>query len=105
MTAQEAELEEVANSKLRCPLAYTETFICADFKFGGSVFSHKAPSRKSQPKWRGPAWILDTDETGVAARYRSQTFKVARNCLRRRQGEEEVGDKEGPSGLGARGDR
>ena len=44
--------------------------------------------------------IPDIDRTGVAARYQSQTFKVARYCASKRVGEKEVGDKGGPPGLG-----
>ena len=51
------------------------------------------------PKWRGPVCVLDIDETGVTARYPSQTFRAARYCARRREDEKEVGSNAGPPGL------
>ena len=72
MMAQEAALKEVAKSKLRRLLAYNKTFNCADIKVGDSVLFYKAPHRKSQPRWRGPAPVLDVDETGVMVKYRTQ---------------------------------
>ena len=51
------------------------------------------------PKWRRPARVLDVDDTGDTARYQSQTFKVARNCVRRRVDEKEVDSNGGPLGL------
>ena len=44
---------------------------------------YKAPHRKSHPRWRGPATILDIDETGVLVKFQSQSFKVARYCVRK----------------------
>ena len=43
----------------------------------------------------GPAKVLEIDETGVTAHFQSQTFKVARFCVRRRVKESEVVDKDG----------
>ena len=34
------------------------------------------------PRWRGPALISGIDKTGVAAKFQSQTFEVARYCVR-----------------------
>ena len=76
--AQEAASKEIANSKLRRPLAYNKTFDCVEIKVGGSVLFNKAPRKKSNPRRRGPATILDIDESGVALKFQSQTFKVAR---------------------------
>ena len=78
MMAQEAALKEVANSKLRRLLAHNKTFNCADIKVGDTALFYKAPHRKSHPRWRGPALILDIDETGVTVKYQTQSFKVAR---------------------------
>ena len=81
MMAQEAAHKEIANSKLRRLLAHNQTFNCTDIKIGDSVLFYKAPHRKSHPRWRGPATILDIDETGVLVKYQSQFFKVARYCV------------------------
>ena len=43
----------------------------------------------------GPAQVLEIDETGVTAHFQSQTFKVARFCVRRRVKESEVVDQDG----------
>ena len=59
--AQEAELTEAANSKLRRWLARKKSFDCTEVKFGDSALLHKAANRKS-----APAKILDTGETKVA---------------------------------------
>ena len=37
------------------------------------------------PRGRGPALILDVDDTGVAPKIQSQTFKVARFCVRKKE--------------------
>ena len=42
----------------------------------------------------GPAKILDTNEAGATLKSRSETFKVARNCLRRKVGERGADDEE-----------
>ena len=52
--------------------------------------------KKSNPRWRGPAKILDIDESGVALTFQSQTFKVARYCVRRK-----VEEKDLPQGSAA----
>ena len=43
---------------------------------------------------KGPAKILDIDETGVTANFQSQTFKVARYCVRKEEGEKDLDDEE-----------
>ena len=78
MRAQEATLKEIARSKLRRLLAYSKSFNCADIAGGDDVPFYKAQSRKGPPRWRGPAKILEIDETGVTAPFQSQTFNVAR---------------------------
>ena len=88
--AQEAALKEIANSKLRRLLAYNKTFDCADIKVGGSVLFYKAPRKKSNPRWRGPAAILDIDESGVVLKFQPQSFKVARYCVRRKLEEKDL---------------
>ena len=84
MKAQEAAMKEIANSKLRRLLAYNKTFECTDIKMGDTVLFYKSPHRKSHPRWRGPAKILDIDETGVTVKFQSQSFKVALFCVRRK---------------------
>ena len=82
--AQEAALKDIANSKLRRLLAYNKTFDSVDIKVGGEVLFYKAPQKKSNPRWRGPAKILDIDESGVVLKFQSQCFKVARYRVRRK---------------------
>ena len=43
-------------------------------KIGDSVPFYMAVHRKSTPKGRGPAKILDIDGTGVTVKFQSQTF-------------------------------
>ena len=59
---------------------------------GNSVLFYKVPHGKSQPRWWGPALILDIDETGVMVKYQTQSFKVARNCVRKQVKETGVGN-------------
>ena len=63
-----------------------QTFECGDTAVGDSAIFCGQISRKSAPKWRGPAIILDIDETGVTVKFRSQTFKIARYRVRKRAG-------------------
>ena len=44
----------------------------------------KSANRKSAPRWRGPAMILDIDDAGAQAAFQGQTLKVARYCVRRK---------------------
>ena len=41
-----------------------------------------------------PTVISDIDETGVTVKSQSQTFKVARPCVRKTGGEKDLGDAE-----------
>ena len=52
------------------------------------------PNFKSTPRRRGPAIIMDIDEPGVTVKFQSQTFKVARYCVRKQVEEEDVDDEE-----------
>ena len=45
-------------------------------------------------KWRSPAFLLDIDEAGFAAKFQRQTFEVARYCGRKQVGPQDVGDVE-----------
>ena len=88
-------MKEVASSKLRRLLAYNKTFHCADNKVGDLVLFYEAPRQKSQPRWRGPALILDIDETGATAKYQTQSFKVAWYSVRKHVKETSVGSGAG----------
>ena len=46
------------------------------------------------PRWRGPAKILDIDDAGVRAKFRSQTLKVARCCVRKKMDVQGAGEVE-----------
>ena len=66
MRAQEAVLEEAANSELRRLLAYSKSPNCTDVATGDSVLLYKAQSRKGPPRWRGPAKILDISKSDIS---------------------------------------
>ena len=51
-------------------------------------------NRKSSPRWGGPLRNSDIDEAGVTVAFQSQTFKVARFCVRKRLEEKDVSDEE-----------
>ena len=59
------------------------------------VLFYKAQSKKSSPRWRGPAKVSEIDESGVTVYFQIQTFKVARFCVRRRVKESEAVDQDG----------
>ena len=80
ITAQDAAF----NSKLRRILAFNNSFDSVGVRVGDGVLFHKAPSRKSAPRWRGPARVLPLDESGAALSFQGQTFKVARHCVRKK---------------------
>ena len=71
MRPQEATLKEVANSKLGRALARNKTFNCAEIDVGDMVLFYKAQNPKSLPRRRGPAIVLQMDESGVAASFQS----------------------------------
>ena len=52
MVAQEAALNEIANSIVRRLPAFNKTFNCTDTKIGDAVLSYKAQSKKSAPRRR-----------------------------------------------------
>ena len=60
---------------------------------GDSVLLRKAANRKGAPRWRGPAKILDIDETGATAKSRSQTLNAARYCVGKTTKEKDVSEK------------
>ena len=99
LRAQAATLKEIANSKLRRLLAHNSFFNCPEIDWGDSVMFYKAQSRRSSPRWRGPAKILDIDVAGVTVPFQSRTFKVARYCVRKRVKETQATDEEWKNSL------
>ena len=83
-------MREVSNSKLSRLLARKKPFVCTDVPIGDTVLVHRAANRKSAPRRRGPAKIFDIAETGVAVKFQSQTFRVARYCVRKKVEEKDV---------------
>ena len=69
MMAQGAALKEVANSKLRRPLAYNESSKCTDARIGDAALLRKAVNRKSTPQWRGPVETPDIDGAGATVTF------------------------------------
>ena len=61
VTAQEPVLKEMANDTLRRRLAHNRSFNCTDANVGDSVLYFKAANRKSAPRLRSPAAILEID--------------------------------------------
>ena len=88
--AQETALEGIANSELRRLLAHNKTFDCVDNKVGDSVLFYNASQKKGNPRRRGPATVPDIDESGAVLKFQSQTFKVARYCVRRKLEEKDL---------------
>ena len=80
--AREAALKEIANSQQRRILAPKNSFDSVGVQVGDEVLFYKAPSRKSAPRWRGPARVLLLDESGATLSFQGQTFKAARRCMR-----------------------
>ena len=105
MRAQEPTLKEIAKSKLRRLLAHNKTFYCAEIDVGDMALFCKAQNRKSSPRWRGPAKVLEIDETGVNVSFQSQNFKVARYCVRQRMKESEATEGDGGNPLNLGGPR
>ena len=74
--AQGAALEETtdaalqAYSRIRRLLAFRESAACADLKIGDAALLRNAQGRKSAPRRRGPASILDIDGAGATGRWR-----------------------------------
>ena len=61
-------------------------------QIGETALSYKSTKKEGAPRRRGPAKILDIDETGATAKFQSQTFKVARYFARTKVGERDVED-------------
>ena len=90
MTAQEAALKEIANSKFQRLAEFNKSSTCANVDIGDDVLFFKAQSQKSAPRRRGPSPILDVDEAGVTAKFRAQISKVARFGVRKQGGEKDA---------------
>ena len=91
-TAREATPKETADNKLRRTVERNQSSRRTDVPARGSVAFYKLVDRRAKPEWRGPTVVLDTDETGVAAKLKGQTSKVARYCVRQRAGVKDAGD-------------
>ena len=69
MMAREAALGEVADSKLRRPLANNKSSNRTDVKIGDTALFFKITRKKSAPLRRYPAKILDIDEAGATVKF------------------------------------
>ena len=91
--AREAAPEELANSKSRRLSAHYRLFNCTNAQVGDPAPIYKAANRKSAPRRRrGPAAILETEETDLTAKPQGRTFRVARYCILRQVASKHVGD-------------
>ena len=72
----------MAGGKLRRLLARNKSFNCTGVKIGNAALVYETANGKSALRGRGPAKILDVDQTGATAKPQSQTFIVARLCVR-----------------------
>ena len=88
MMAQAAALKEATNSKLRRLMANNKSVNCAGVAVGYCVLFYMTGNRKSAPRWRGPAEILNIDETRVIVKLLSRTFQVGRYCVRKMEKED-----------------
>ena len=74
--AQGAALKETtdaalrAYSRIRRLSAFSESVTCADVKIGAAALLRNAQGKKSAPRRRGPASILDIDGAGATGRRR-----------------------------------
>ena len=93
----ESESEGKASSNLRRLLARKKAFNCAEADIGDMELFYKAQNRKGLPRWRGPAKVIGMDESGVTVTFQSQTFKVARYCVRRRPKDSDLQGGERPA--------
>ena len=94
MMAREAALKEAANIEMGRLLAYNEAFNCTDVKIGDTALFYESTNKKSAPRRRGPAKILNIDDAGATVKFQLRTFKVARYCLRRQVEERDAEDEE-----------
>ena len=92
MLAQEAAVREAADSQLYRLLAHNRSFNCTYVAMGDPALFHDAVNHANALGWRGPAAILDTDETGATVKFHSQKLEVAGS--RKQMGEKDVGEVE-----------
>ena len=76
--AQGTLLKGMPNGNLLRISDCDKTFSSTDIEVGDSAALCQQLRRKSAPGWRGPAIILDFDDTGATAKFQRQTFKIAR---------------------------
>ena len=76
-------------------LAFNQSITCMDVSVGDWVLFYQTPNLKGLSRWKGPAKVLELDETGVILSFGSETFKVARFRVRRWVSESEVVDQDG----------
>ena len=67
--AQEAVLRKMADSTLLRILDRNQHFEIAATAVGDSAILYKQIGPKGIPVWRGPAIILDIDDTGTTAKF------------------------------------
>ena len=77
--AQEAAIQQVANSELRRILALNNSFASVDVRVGDEVLFYEAPPRESSSQRRGPAKVLLLDESGATLSLQGRIFKAARH--------------------------
>ena len=75
-------MKAAANGELRRLVAYNKFFKCTAVQLGDTGLFIKSANKQSVPRWRGPAEILDIDETGATVKVQLQTFEVARHRVR-----------------------
>ena len=81
MMAREAALRTASRSGSKC----------TDVRIGVAVY-YQAINRESAPRWRGPARIFGVAATGATVKFLSETFKVPRLCVWRKDKEEDAED-------------
>ena len=84
--------KEAANSKLLRLLAYKKSFKCTGVRIGDAPLFYRAMNRRGARRRRGPAKILDIDETGVPVKFQYPTFRAARYCVRKKA-EEKIAEE------------
>ena len=70
---------------------------------GDSALLNKSPNRKSAPRWRGPAEVLQADDAGEEAKVHGQTFEAAQSCVRENAGAQDVVEMNWNPALGGLG--
>ena len=84
MMAQEAALRGIANSRLHRSLPFNKSCDSVDVRVGDEVLFYNAPFRGSSSRRLGPAKVLLLGGSGATLSLQGQTFKVARQRVRRK---------------------